>query len=129
MSKYDYDLICIGSGSAGGSAAFVAKKAGHRVAIVEEFKDKLCGHCPNYACVPTKALLKAAQVYKTVKNASAFGIYADNPRFDFAKIAEYRDNVVNQPTGPRIERNLHNAGIDLLWGRAQFVSDHELMIG
>jgi len=129
VENYDYDLIAIGSGSAGGAAAFVAKAAGRKIAIVEEFKDKLGGHCPNYACVPTKALLNAAQVYKTVKNASAFGIYADNPRFDFAKIAEYRDNVVNQLTGPRIERNLHNAGIDLLWGRAQFVSDHELMIG
>ena len=85
--NYDYDLIAIGSGSAGGAAAFVAKAAGKKVAIVEEFKDKLGGNCPNYACVPTKALLNAAQVYKTVKNSAAFGVYADNPRFDFAKIA------------------------------------------
>ena len=127
--NYDYDLIAIGSGSAGGAAAFVAKAAGKKVAIVEEFKDKLGGNCPNYACVPTKALLNAAQVYKTVKNSAAFGVYADNPRFDFAKIAEYRDSVVNQLTGPRIERNLHNAGIDLLWGRAHFVSEHEIMVG
>ncbi|MDZ4244049.1 MAG: FAD-dependent oxidoreductase, partial [Candidatus Doudnabacteria bacterium] len=128
MSKYDYDLICIGSGSAGGSAAFVAKKAGHRVAIVEEFKDKLGGHCPNYACVPTKALLKAAQVYKMAKESGQFGIHADNPRFDFKEVAKYREDVVAQLTGSRIEKNLRNAGIDLLWGRASFVSDHELEI-
>ena len=128
MSKYDYDLICIGSGSAGGSAAFVAKKAGHRVAIVEEFKDKLGGHCPNYACVPTKALLKAAQVYKMARESGQFGIHVDNPRFDFKEVAKYREDVVEQLTGSRIEKNLHNAGIDLLWGRASFVSDHELDI-
>lgn len=128
MTHYDYDIIAIGSGSAGGAAAFVAKKAKNRIAIVEEFKDKLGGNCPNYACVPTKALLKAAQVYKTVKGASEFGIKVSDPGFDFAEIARYRDEIVDQLTGPRIERNLHNAGIDLLWGRARFISDHELEI-
>lgn len=128
MTKYDYDLICIGSGSAGGAAAFVAKKANMRVAIIEEFKEKLGGNCPNYACVPTKALLHAAQIYKLVKKSQEFGIQLDNTRFDFAKIAKYRDEIVNQLTGRRIERNLHNAGIELLWGHARFASEHELEI-
>lgn len=127
--KYDYDLISIGSGSAGGSAAFVAKKANMRVAVVEEFKDRLGGHCPNYACVPTKAMLKAAHVYKMAKRAKEFGIELDNLRFDFKKIAAYRQSIVDMLTGPRIERNLHNAGIDLLWGRAEFKSEHELTVG
>ncbi len=126
MTKYDYDIIAIGSGSAGGAAAFVAKKGGFRVAIVEEFKDKLGGNCPNYACVPTKALLNAAQVYKMALKASEFGIDVSDVRFDFKKVAAYRDEIVNMLTGPRIERNLHNAGIDLLWGHAKFVSEHEL---
>ena len=128
MTKYDYDIICIGSGSAGGAAAFVAKKAKNRIAIVEEFRDKLGGNCPNYACVPTKALLHAAQVYRLVKEAGEYGIRAENPGFDFPKIAKYRDEIVNKLTGPRIERNLHEAGIDLLWGRAKFVSEHELEV-
>ncbi len=126
--KYDYDLICIGSGSAGGSAAFVAKRANMKVAVVEEFKDRLGGHCPNYACVPTKAMLKAASVYKTAKSAQEFGIELDNLRYDFKKIAAYRQSVIDKLTGPRIERNLHNAGIDLLWGHAEFVSEHELSV-
>src|SRR3990167_6788474 len=124
--KFDYDLISIGSGSAGGSAAFVAKRANMKVAVVEEFKDRLGGHCPNYACVPTKAMLKAAHIYKMAKRAEEFGIELDNLRFDFKKVAAYRQSIVDQLTGPRIERNLHNAGIDLLCGRAQFVSEHEL---
>src|SRR3989344_96124 len=128
MDKYDYDLICIGSGSAGGSAAFVAKKAGLKVAVIEEFKDKLGGHCPNYACVPTKALIKAGQVYKLAQRASEFGVVTSEVKLDFKRIAEYKKEIVNQLTGPRIEKNLHNAGIDLLWGRAKFVSPHELDI-
>ncbi len=127
-TKYDYDIIAIGSGSAGGAAAFVAKKAGFRVAIVEEFKDKLGGNCPNYACVPTKALLNAAQVYKQALKASDFGIGVRDVSFDFKKVAAYRDGIVNQLTGSRIERNLDRAGIDLLWGHAKFVSEHELEI-
>lgn len=127
--QYDYDLIAIGSGSAGGSAAFVAKKAGMKVAIVEEFRDRLGGHCPNYACVPTKAMLKAASVYKMAKRAQEFGVELDNLRFDFRKIAAYRQSIVDTLTGPRIERNLHNAGIELIWGRAEFVSEHELKVG
>lgn len=129
MPKFDYDLICLGSGSAGGAAAFVAKKAVQRVAVAEEFKDKLGGNCPNYACVPTKALLNAAKIYKLIGRAAEFGVTAENPGFDFAKIAAYRDEVVNTLTGPRIERNLANAGIDLLWGRARFISSHEVEIG
>ena len=128
MSKFDYGVIAIGSGSAGGAAAFVAKHCNVKVAVVEEFRDRLGGHCPNYACVPTKALLNAAKVYKLVKGAAAFGIHADNPRFDFGEVAKYRDQVVAQLTGPRIERNLHNAGIDLLWGHARFVSEHEIEV-
>ena len=127
--KFDYDLISIGSGSAGGSAAFVAKRANMKVAVVEEFKDKLGGHCPNYACVPTKAMLKSAHIYKMAQQGAEFGIEMDNLRFDFKKIAMFRQGVVDQLTGPRIERNLHNAGIDLIWGRAEFISEHELKIG
>lgn len=126
--KYDYDLIAIGSGSASGSAAFVAKKAGKRVAVVEEFKDRLGGHCPNYACVPTKAMLRAAAVYKEAKRAGEFGIIVENVSYDFLKIAKQRQEVIDMLTGPRIERNLHNAGIDLLWGRAEFISEHEIII-
>jgi len=126
--KYDYGIIAIGSGSAGGSAAFVAKRCNTKVAVVEERRDMLGGHCPNYACVPTKALLKSAHIYNLAKKAQEFGVRAENVSFDFEKVAEYRESIVSQLTGSRIEKNLASAGIDLLWGQAQFVSEHELMV-
>lgn len=126
--KYDYGVIAIGSGSGGGAAAFVARRCNVKVAIVEARRDMLGGHCPNYACVPTKALLKAGRIYELVQRAGEFGIKADNPGFDFAKVAAYRDEIVDKLTGPRIERNLANAGIDLLWGEAKFVSDQEIEV-
>ena len=127
-TKYDYGMIAIGSGSAGGSAAYVAKKCNIKVAVVEARRDMLGGHCPNYACVPTKALLKSAHIYKMAQKAHEFGIDVENVSFDFKKIAAAREEIVGKLTGTRIEKNLETMGIDLLWGEAKFVSPHEIEI-
>ena len=70
--KYDYDLIVIGSGAGGSVGAHYARTLGKNVAIFE--KGDIGGECPNWACIPTKALLKSAKVYETVQNAHIFGI-------------------------------------------------------
>ena len=70
-----FDLIVIGSGSAGGSAAARARECGRSVAVVE--RDRPGGDCPNYACVPTKALLRSAKVYSLLKRAGEFGLRPD----------------------------------------------------
>ena len=62
-----FDLVVVGSGSAGEAAARVARESGRSVAVVE--KDKLGGDCANYACVPSKALLRSARVYAQLKKA------------------------------------------------------------
>ena len=63
-SSYDFDLLIIGSGAAGGIAAHLAAGYGKKVGLVEA--DKLGGDCPNYSCIPTKALLTAADTLRTV---------------------------------------------------------------
>ena len=65
--QYDFDLIVIGSGAGGSVAADIVARAGHRVAIVEA--DALGGECPNYGCVPSKALLHAANVYDSARES------------------------------------------------------------
>ena len=80
-----YDIIVIGSGPGGYVAAIRASQLGKKVAIVE--KAELGGVCLNWGCIPTKALLKSAQVFSYCKNASHYGIAVEGEvKPDFEKI-------------------------------------------
>ncbi len=76
-----YDLVVLGSGPGGYVAAIRASQLGFKTAIIE--KESLGGICLNWGCIPTKALLKSAQVYEDIKHASSFGIEASGkPNFE-----------------------------------------------
>jgi pyruvate/2-oxoglutarate dehydrogenase complex dihydrolipoamide dehydrogenase (E3) component len=105
MSKQStFDVIIVGSGSAGFSAVEAAVSMGARVCLVE--KGKLGGECPNDACVPSKALLKAASVYRTLGTVREFGMDASGRGFDWKKIQSYRERVVESITGKEGARYL-----------------------
>src|SRR5437879_12099818 len=89
-----FDLVVIGSGSAGGSAASRARAGGHSVAIIE--KDKVGGDCPNYACVPTKALLRSAKVYSLLRRSGEFGLRPGTIDFDWARVMARKEEIVRQ---------------------------------
>ncbi len=72
----NYDLIVIGSGPGGYVAAIRASQLGMKVAVVE--KESLGGICLNWGCIPTKALLKSAQVFNYMKKAAEYGIKLDH---------------------------------------------------
>lgn len=76
-----YDLIVLGSGPGGYPAAIRAAQLGMKVAIVE--KESLGGVCLNWGCIPTKALIKSAQVFEYVKHAADYGIKVGAPKIDF----------------------------------------------
>ena len=88
-----FDLVVIGGGSAGGSAARRARAEGHSVAVVE--KDKVGGDCPNYACVPTKALLHSAKVYSLLRRGAEFGLRCGSVDFDWAQVMARKDEIVH----------------------------------
>src|SRR5690625_1426987 len=79
-----YDLIVIGSGPGGYVAAIRAAQLGMKVGVVE--RESLGGICLNWGCIPTKALLKSAQVYNYIKNANDFGIELENSKPNFEKV-------------------------------------------
>ncbi|MCC7429273.1 dihydrolipoyl dehydrogenase [bacterium] len=79
-----FDLVVIGGGPGGYTAAIRAAQLKMKVAIVE--KDKLGGICLNWGCIPTKALLKSAELYHSIKKSEEFGIKCENVSFDFAKV-------------------------------------------
>ena len=79
-----YDLIVLGSGPGGYVAAIRAAQLGLKVAIVE--RELLGGICLNWGCIPTKALLRSAEVFHNMKHADAYGLSVEKPGFDLAKV-------------------------------------------
>lgn len=126
-----YDVVIIGSGSAGFSAAEAAKALGASVCMIE--KEKLGGECPNFACVPTKAAIRAAKVHKTMKHARDYGITAPQINVDFAKVMEYPRKVVKTITGggevgDRYIQIAKKLKVTIELGAAEFVDDHTVLV-
>ena len=86
----NFDIIILGSGPGGYVAAIRASQLGLNVAVVE--KENLGGICLNWGCIPTKALLKSAQVFNYVNHAAEYGIQVSEPKADFGQmISRSRD--------------------------------------
>ena len=79
-TKYDFDLIVIGSGAGGSAAATIAARDGKRVAIIEQ--DTFGGDSPNWSDVPTKALLHAAHLLEEARNGARFGLHTKSASID-----------------------------------------------
>lgn len=125
-----FDVIVIGAGSAGFSAAEAAHARGAKVCIIEQ--DKWGGECPNYACVPTKALLKSAKLYyQTANHLSDYGVHATSVRFNFKEIMKRKEAVVNAITagGTRVGTLAKEMGMTAVKGSARFDSDHVVSVG
>jgi dihydrolipoamide dehydrogenase len=88
-----YDLIVIGSGPGGYVAAIRASQLGLKVAVVE--RESLGGICLNWGCIPTKALLKSANVFEYISHASDYGISVSEAKADFPAMIERSRNVAN----------------------------------
>lgn len=89
----NYDLIVIGSGPGGYVAAIRASQLGMKVGVVE--KAELGGICLNWGCIPTKALLKSAQVFEYIKHSADYGITVSNPKADIKAIVERSRGVAD----------------------------------
>ena len=86
-----YDIVVIGSGPGGYVTAIRASQLGFNTAIIE--KESLGGICLNWGCIPTKALLKSAEVYNYLKKSNDYGISAENINSDFEKVIQRSRNV------------------------------------
>ncbi len=88
-----FDIIIIGSGPGGYVTAIRASQLGYNTAIIE--KESLGGICLNWGCIPTKALLKSAEVYDYLKKCEDYGISAENISSDFNKVVNRSRNIAN----------------------------------
>jgi dihydrolipoamide dehydrogenase len=94
-SSNDFDLIVLGAGTGGYTAAFRAAQLGLKVALVDE--DKIGGTCLHRGCIPTKALLESAAFTERIRHAKDFGIdVSGDPVVDYARMAARRDQVVKR---------------------------------
>ena len=89
----NYDLVVLGSGPGGYVTAIRASQLGFKTAIIE--KESLGGICLNWGCIPTKALLKSAEVYDYLNDAEKYGIHVDNFSKDFDKVISRSRKVAN----------------------------------
>ena len=94
MTNENYDLVIIGGGPGGYVAAIRAAQLGMSVAIIE--REKLGGICLNWGCIPTKAMLKSAEVFLTLKKSNEYGITATNVDFDLQKIVNRSIKIAAQ---------------------------------
>ncbi|HHY80949.1 MAG TPA: dihydrolipoyl dehydrogenase [Thermoanaerobacter sp.] len=120
----DYDVIVLGGGPGGYTAAIRLSELGKKVAVVEE--DSLGGTCLNRGCIPTKVYSHAAELINAIKDAKDFGIMAQYT-LDISKLRQKKERVVKRLVGGvGYLMNLHH--IDVIKGRGRFVDENTIEV-
>lgn len=121
----NFDVVVIGAGPGGYVSAIRAAQLGLKTAVVE--REHLGGICLNWGCIPTKALLKSAELYQKMKNSEAYGISVKDASFDIQKIVDHSLGISKQLVsgiGGLLKKNK----ITLIEGEAQFVGSKEIQV-
>lgn len=108
-----YDVVIVGSGPGGYVAAIRASQLGLKTAIVE--KESLGGVCLNWGCIPTKALLKSAQVFEYIQHAKDYGIIVTQPTVDFSGIIQ-RSRSVAEGMNKGVQFLLNKNKVEVIYG-------------
>lgn len=121
----NYDVIVIGSGPGGYPAAIRASQLGLKVAIVE--KENLGGVCLNWGCIPTKALIKSAQVFEYIKHAKDYGINVSESSADFSAVIK-RSRGVAESMNKGVTFLMKKNKIDVINGYGKVVKDQSVEV-
>lgn len=120
------ELIVLGAGPGGYTAAFRAADLGMEVLLIEKYAD-LGGVCLNVGCIPSKALLHTAEVIQETAAMAEHGVTFGEPDIDLAKLAEFKDSVVGKLTGG-LSTMAKQRGVEVWQGTARFASTHHLEV-
>ncbi|MEP7290325.1 MAG: FAD-dependent oxidoreductase [Chloroflexota bacterium] len=122
-----YDLIVIGGGSAGLTAAVFGNGLGKKIALIE--CDRVGGDCTWTGCIPSKALLKVARVAHHIRSADQFGITVGAPVIDMAAVRQYVERTIRDVYKFETPEALEKRGIEIVKGEARFVDAETILVG
>lgn len=126
MTTHTFDIVVLGGGSGGYAAALRASELGKSVALIE--KDKVGGTCLHRGCIPTKALLHAAEVADHVRDASSVGVTASFGGIDPAGVRTYREGIVAKKY-KGLEGLVKARGITTVSGLGRLNTDRSISVG
>ncbi|MFT4052114.1 dihydrolipoyl dehydrogenase [Microbacterium sp.] len=126
MSEHAFDIVVLGGGSGGYAAALRARELGKTVAVIE--KDKVGGTCLHRGCIPTKALLHAAEVADHVRDAASVGVSASFVGIDTAAVTSYREGIVAKKY-KGLEGLLKARGVTVVAGEGRLLPDRAIQVG
>ncbi|MFT3916183.1 MAG: dihydrolipoyl dehydrogenase [Anaeromyxobacteraceae bacterium] len=125
MTQKTFDAVVIGAGPGGYVAAIRLAQLGKKTALVD--KGALGGVCLNWGCIPSKALIAAANLVEEVKGAADRGILVDAPKVDIAKLREFKNKVVKKLVGGVGQLEKGN-GVEVIKGTATFVAPNAVEV-
>ena len=126
MAEASFDLVVIGGGPGGYVAAIRAAQLKMRVALVE--REHLGGICLNWGCIPTKAMLRSAEMYEQIKHAADYGLSVHGQGFDLAKIIERSRNIAAQLNGG-VGHLLKKNKVTVFDGAAKLAGSGKVQVG
>ncbi|MGH8179177.1 MAG: dihydrolipoyl dehydrogenase [Steroidobacter sp.] len=124
--SYDFDVVVLGAGPGGYTAAFRAADLGMKTALIERWP-QLGGVCLNVGCIPSKALLHAAKVIEDVEEIASAGVTFGEPKIDPAKMRAWKNKVVARLTGG-LATLAKQRKVEVIRGTGKFVSPHEIEV-
>ncbi len=124
----DINVIVIGGGTAGLTAALAARVAGASVALVEA-EPRIGGDCTFRGCVPSKALIETARLAHDLAQASAAGILAPPPALNFAAVMARKTRIVEEIAADERDERFTAAGIEVIHGHGRFLDEHTVEVG
>ena len=120
-----YDIIVVGAGPGGYVTAIRAAQLGFKTAVVD--REHLGGICLNWGCIPTKALLRSAEVFHNMSHADAYGLSASGVGFDIGKVVA-RSRGVSQQLATGVGFLLKKNKVDVIWGEATITKPGEIVV-
>jgi pyruvate/2-oxoglutarate dehydrogenase complex dihydrolipoamide dehydrogenase (E3) component len=121
-----YDVIVIGGGAAGLTAAAFNGELGRRIALVE--RDRIGGDCTWVGCVPSKALLKVAKVAHSARTADRYGIAVSEPVIDMMGVRDHVQRAIHEVYRHETPAEVARRGIEVVRGEARFVDAHAIEV-